>query len=57
VAALELSRAEQALRLETFDPAMAARCLLAALGAGPGAAVADRARDLLGALTGTTGAA
>src|SRR5829696_4193933 len=54
VAELEISRAEQALRLETFHPATAARCLLAAVGAGPGAPVADRARDLLGALTGTT---
>jgi methionyl-tRNA synthetase len=52
VADLELARAEQALRLETFDPAIAARCLLAAVGAGPGA-TADRARELLGALTGT----
>jgi hypothetical protein len=47
-----MARAEQALRMETFDPATAARCLLAAVGAGPGA-TADRARELLGALTGT----
>jgi methionyl-tRNA synthetase len=48
VAAGELARARQALRLETFDPALAARCLLGALG-GPAEA---EARPLLAALTG-----
>ena len=48
VAAGELARAEQALRLETFDPGLAARCLLGALG-GP---QAGRARAVLSALTG-----
>lgn len=47
LARLDLARAERALRLETFDPAMAARCLLDAAGAEP-----DRARPLLAALTG-----
>jgi methionyl-tRNA synthetase len=48
VAAGELARAAQALRLETFDPALAARCLLGALG-GPADA---EARKMLPALTG-----
>jgi len=48
VAAGELARAAQALRLESFDPALAARCLLGALG-GPAEA---EARKLLPALTG-----
>lgn len=47
-AAGEVARAESALRLETFDPGLAARCLLGALG-GPDEA---RARELLSALTG-----
>lgn len=49
VAAGELARAAQALRLETFDPALAARCLLGALG-GPAEA---EARKMLPALTAT----
>jgi methionyl-tRNA synthetase len=48
VAAGELARAAAALRLETFDPALAARCLLGALG-GPADA---EARKILPALTG-----
>jgi methionyl-tRNA synthetase len=48
LAAGELARAAQALRLETFDPGLATRCLLGALG-GPADAPA---RTLLGALTG-----
>ena len=47
-AAAELARAAQALRLETFDPALATRCLLGALG-GPADA---QARTMLAALTG-----
>ena len=47
VAAGEPVRAAQALRLETFDPALAARCLLGALG-GPAEA---EARKMLPALT------
>ena len=47
LARLELARAEHALRLATFDPAVAARCLLAAVPAEP-----DSARPLLAALTG-----
>ncbi len=47
VAAGEPARAAQALRLETFDPALAARCLLGALG-GPAEA---EARKMLPALT------
>jgi len=52
LARLELARAENALRLETFDAAVAARCLLGAVGAEP-----DRARPLLAALTGDDGIA
>jgi methionyl-tRNA synthetase len=48
VAAGEVARAAAALRLETFDPALAARCLLGALG-GPDD---GRARELLSAVTG-----
>jgi methionyl-tRNA synthetase len=48
LAAGEVARARQALRLESFDPATAARCLLGALG---GPADPD-ARALLAALTG-----
>ena len=47
VAAGELARGAQALRLETFDPALAARCLLGALG-GPAEA---EARKMISALT------
>jgi methionyl-tRNA synthetase len=48
VAEGEVDRAAAALRLEQFDPALAARCLLGALG-GPEDA---RARELLAAVTG-----
>jgi methionyl-tRNA synthetase len=47
LARLELARAGHALRLETFDAAVAARCLLGAVGAEP-----ERARALLAAVTG-----
>jgi methionyl-tRNA synthetase len=47
LARLDVTRAERALRLETFDAATAARCLLAAVGAEPA-----RARPLLAALAG-----
>lgn len=48
LARLDLTRAERALRLETFDAATAAHCLLGAVGAEP-----VRARPLLAAVTGT----
>ena len=55
LAAAELERAEQALRLEGFDSALAVRCLLAALGAGAGgdsiAMAALAGRELGGAPT------
>lgn len=47
LARLELDRAARALRLETFDPATAARCLLNAAGTDPG-----RSGAMLAALTG-----
>jgi methionyl-tRNA synthetase len=47
LARLELGRAEQALRLETFDAAAAARCLLNAVGTEP-----ERSRALLAAIVG-----
>jgi methionyl-tRNA synthetase len=47
LARLDLTRAERALRLETFDAATAAHCLLGAAAREP-----DRARPLLAAVTG-----
>ncbi|MFE2411670.1 class I tRNA ligase family protein [Kitasatospora sp. NPDC059408] len=49
----DLARAEQALRPETFDPALAARCLLPLAAGAPDTHPLDaRARRLLDALTG-----